>query len=190
MVMEVTMSLARRVRRPIAVVRRCWLAGALLAATPALGAAQQPATGCADQSGFDALDFWVGDWDVYIGDQQVGTDRVEKILAGCAVAEHWTSATGGLGQSLFYYQPVTGEWRQVWVTTGATQLGGVKEKRLTERLADGSVRFVGEIPVEGGGSYLDRTTLTPLDGGRVRQLIEISTDDGRTWQSTFDAVYR
>jgi len=172
------------------VIRTLGQAVALLAAIPVLGAGQQAATGCADQPGFAELDFWVGDWAVYIGEQQVGSDRVEKILAGCAVAEHWTSATGGLGQSLFYYQPVTGEWRQVWVTTGATQLGGVKEKRLTERLGDGSVRFVGEIPVAGGGSYLDRTTLTPLEGGRVRQLIEVSTDDGRTWQVTFDAVYR
>jgi len=171
-------------------MRRAGPIVALLAAIPCVGGAQQPATGCAGEPGFAALDFWVGDWTVHIGDQQVGTDRVEKILDGCAVAEHWTSATGGRGESLFYYQPVTGEWRQVWVTTGATQLGGVKEKRLTERLGDGSICFVGEIPVAGGGSYLDRTTLTPLDGGRVRQLIEISTDDGGTWQPTFDAVYR
>jgi hypothetical protein len=175
---------------PTGPLRRLGLVVALLALVPSTGSAQQPAVGCADQPGFDALDFWVGDWTVYIGELQVGTDRVEKILDGCAVAEHWTSATGGRGQSLFYYQRATGEWRQVWVTTGATQPGGVKEKRLAERLDDGSVRFVGEIPVAGGGSYLDRTTLTPLEGGRVRQLIEISTDDGRTWQATFDAVYR
>jgi len=175
---------------PTDVIRRLCFVVAVCAAIPGAGVAQQPATGCSDEPGFSELDFWVGDWTVYIGDQQVGTDRVEKILGGCAVAEHWASSTGGLGESLFYYQPVMGEWRQVWVTTGATQLGGVKEKRLTERLDDGSLRFVGEIPMVGGGSYLDRTTLTLLDGGSVRQLIEISTDDGRTWQATFDAVYR
>jgi hypothetical protein len=166
------------------------LATAFLAVLPGGAVAQQPAPGCAGLPGFAELDFWVGEWTVYVGEQRVGTDRVEKILGGCAVAEHWTSATGGAGESLFYYQPVTGEWRQVWVTTGATQPGGVKEKRLTERLDDGSLRFVGEIPVAGGGSYHDRTTLPPLDAGRVRQLIEISADDGRTWQATLDAVYR
>jgi hypothetical protein len=29
-----------------------------------------------------------------------------------------------------------------------------------------------------------------MDGGRVRQHIEISTDDGASWRTTFDAEYR
>jgi hypothetical protein len=36
---------------------------------------------------------------------------------------------------------------------------------------------------------LDRTTLTPLSDGRVRQVIEISRDHGTTWQTGFDAYY-
>ena len=43
---------------------------------------------------------------------------------------------------------------------------------------------------EGGATYLDRTTLTPRPGGEVRQHIEVSTDQGASWRSTFDAVYR
>ena len=35
-----------------------------------------------------------------------------------------------------------------------------------------------------------RTTLTPLPGGRVHQLIEWSNDDGRTWQTSFEGWYR
>jgi hypothetical protein len=41
-----------------------------------------------------------------------------------------------------------------------------------------------------GGSHLDRTTLTPLPGGRVHQVIEISRDAGKTWEIAFDAEYR
>ncbi len=77
----------------------------------------------------------------------------------------------------------------MWVTENATVPGGVKEKRLIERLEDGSVRFQGEIPMENGEGYLDRTTLTPLPDGRVRQHIEVSTDRGAAWRTTFDAVY-
>jgi hypothetical protein len=51
------------------------------------------------------------------------------------------------------------------------------------------VRFQGEIPKPDGTSYLDRTTLSPLSGNRVRQVIEISRDGGKTWQVTFDAEY-
>lgn len=42
----------------------------------------------------------------------------------------------------------------------------------------------------GGRRCLDRTTLTPLPGGGLRQVIEISTDQGATWQTTFVAEYR
>jgi hypothetical protein len=59
-----------------------------------------------------------------------------------------------------------------------------------EEFKDGGVRFQGEISKPDGTSYLDRTTLTPLTGDRVRQVIEISRDGGKTWQVTFDAEYR
>lgn len=51
------------------------------------------------------------------------------------------------------------------------------------------VRFQGELPREDGSLVLDRTTLSPLPDGRVRQVIETSTDGGRTWEVGFDAYY-
>ncbi len=161
------------------------LAFALAVAVPAN--AQAPA--CADTPGFHALDFWIGDWQVFVDTVEVGRNRITPILGGCAVREEWTATGGGRGESLFYYLPATDQWKQVWVTDRATARGGVKEKTLIERLDGGAVRFQGSIPVAGGGTYLDRTTLTPLADGRIRQLIEISTDGGRTWRATFDAVY-
>jgi len=153
------------------------------------GAAGQSPPTCAETPGFSKLDFWVGEWAVFVGDRQVGRNRIEKILDGCAVVESWTDAGGAEGRSLFYYSVATDTWKQVWVTGGATQPGGLKEKTLVLELPDGGVRFQGEIPLPDGGSYLDRTMLTPLEDGSVRQLIEISRD-GETWQATFDAIYR
>ncbi|MGD8867748.1 MAG: hypothetical protein PVI01_08960 [Gemmatimonadales bacterium] len=49
--------------------------------------------------------------------------------------------------------------------------------------------FQGEIPLPDGRTYLDRTTLTPLDGDRIRQVIEISGQAGVTWRTTFDAIH-
>ena len=146
--------------------------------------------GCVEDPDYGALDFWVREWDVFVGEQQVGTNRIKKILEGCAILEHWVATDGGEGKSLFYHQPATGEWKQVWVTTTPDRPGGVKEKTLVERLPGGGVRFQGEIPLVDGGSYLDRTTLTPLGDGTVRQVIERSTDGGETWQVGFDALYR
>lgn len=51
---------------------------------------------------------------------------------------------------------------------------------MIARFPDGSMRFLGEIPLDSSESYLDRTTLTPLAPDEVRQLIEISVDDGET----------
>jgi hypothetical protein len=71
-----------------------------------------------------------------------------------------------------------------------TDAGPIKEKRLIEDLNGSGVRFQSEIPHPDGSSHLDRTTLTPLPGGRVHQVIEISRDAGKTWETVFDAEYR
>lgn len=163
------------------------MAGVLFAQA-ADAAEQEPAT-CATTAGFQRLDFWLGHWDVYVGDRKVGENHIEKILEGCAVTEHWQGSGGGGGRSLFYYVPATETWKQVWVTGQATRPGGVKEKTLVEEMAGGGVRFQGEIILKSGRTYLDRTTLTPLEGGRVKQVVEVSRDGGSTWKATFDAVY-
>ena len=145
---------------------------------------------CDEDPGFAKLDFWLGDWNVFVGNELAGTNRIVKVLAGCAIEEHWTGAGGSRGQSLFYYLPATQQWKQVWVTENALRPGGIKEKSLVAEFEDGGLRFQGLITLPSGGSYLDRTTLTPLPDGSVRQQIGVSEDDGATWRSTFDAVYR
>lgn len=144
---------------------------------------------CTSQPAFSWLDFWVGEWDVFVGGKKVGRNRIERILDGCAVSEDWTDANGRQGRSLFYVDTATRTWKQVWVTDRALARGGVKEKALIERGPDGSLRFQGEIRLEGSGSYLDRTTLTPAGPDRVRQVIEVSTDRGQSWTTTFDGRY-
>jgi hypothetical protein len=163
---------------------------ALAAIGPGAGVARSQAPpSCAEEPAFSELDFWIGNWDVLVGQKPVGTNRIEKILNGCAVMEHWTDANGSEGKSLFYYHQATGEWKQVWVTGNATFPWGVKEKTLVERFDGGGVRFEGEIRLPDGGRYLDRTTLTPLPGGRVRQVIEVSHDGGVNWEGRFDGIY-
>ena len=169
---------------------RAWFVLLLLSlALPTVARSQQGA-GCAADSTYSALDFWLGEWDVFEGDQQVGTNRITRVLKGCAVLEEWRDTMGGEGRSLFYVEPGTHRWKQVWVTDDARQVGGTKEKHLVARLPDGGVRFQGELPLPDGRLVLDRTTLTPIRSGEVRQLIETSRDGGTTWRAGFDARYR
>jgi hypothetical protein len=147
---------------------------------------QQPPPRSCDGPLYRLLDFWVGSWDVFLPDgKKAGTNRIEKALAGCAIFEHWQDTAGGGGKSLFYAAGLQPVWKQVWVTDS----GSIKEKQLIEQLPGGALRFQGTLPRAGGDTVLDRTTLTPQDAGRVRQLIEQSDDNGVTWRTTFLGLY-
>lgn len=151
--------------------------------------AQKKLYSCNDAPGYHEMDFWLGEWVVRLGSRDVGTNRIHKMLKGCAIMEHWTAENGSEGKSLFYYDAATDVWKQVWVTDAAYTPGGLKEKVLVERLPRGGLRFQGEIVNANGETYLDRTTLIPQPDGSVRQWIQISTDGGEMWTSTFDAMY-
>lgn len=139
-----------------------------------------------------ALNFWLGNWRVVSPDAKTvyGQNVIEADLAGCVIFEHWSGTRGGEGKSLFYFNAKTGDWDQLWVTTDTSQPGGLKHKRLVDRFDDGSVRFQGAYPDTDGNQILDRTTLTPLENGDVRQLIEVSRDGGGEWLESFDATYK
>src|SRR4051794_6685385 len=169
---------------------RSWCLALLVSLGSAATARAQTGAGCASDSTYSALDFWLGEWDVLVGDQVVGTNRITRVLKGCAILEEWRDTMGGEGRSLFYVEPGTHRWKQVWVTDDARQVGGTKEKHLVAHLPDGGIRFQGELPLPDGRLILDRTTLTPTRPGEVRQLIETSRDGGTTWRAGFDAHYR
>jgi hypothetical protein len=170
----------------VAVRQLCLLALLL----PALALSQEdPQPACDDLDVYRELDFWVGRWDVFVGDRLVGSNLIEKTLNGCAILEHWRARDGGEGKSLFFVD-YDRHWAQIWVSQWAMTPGGVKEKVMVDDPPPGSVRFQGVVRHPEAGAWLDRTTLTPLADGEVRQLIEISQDNGATWNPTFDAIYR
>jgi hypothetical protein len=132
-----------------------------------------------------SLDFWVGDWDVYQGEKLVGRDKVEKILDGSAIMEHWQGSDSAQdsGKSFFYWRAESKTWKQVWVVPKR----GYKEK-VAEVVPNG-LRFVGKVFLPNGKSIPDRTTLTKLPDGTVHQVIE-QARDGKKWEAGFDAIYR
>ena len=138
------------------------------------------------EAGPGSLDFWLGRWTVLSPDgDALGENEIVALLGGAAVVERWRGADGGEGMSLFYYDRRGAMWKQVWVTDTWTH----KEKQLVDRRADGGLVFQGAIRARDGTEYLDRTTLTPLSDGRVRQVIETSVDGGGTWRLGFDGRY-
>ncbi|MGH9803928.1 MAG: TPR end-of-group domain-containing protein [Candidatus Acidiferrales bacterium] len=136
-----------------------------------------------DSPGHRAFDFWLGEWEVKTPQgQTAGTNLIEKILGGCALVENWTGSSGGAGKSWNYFNPATGRWTQRWVSDN----GGVIEYEGEFR--DAAMRFTG-TSYQRNTRVLSRMTFTPLDDGRVRQLIEHSGDAGKSWVVWFDAYY-
>jgi hypothetical protein len=157
------------------------LATPLLVAAFSLGATTPttpPPTGCAGES--HQFDFWIGDWNVINpAGKLAGHNRIESILGGCALAEHWDSASGGRGVSYNAYDATAKKWRQFWVDSH----GGVLE---LEGALDGRNMV---LRSKAGGSHVDRITWTPNDDGTVRQHWETSEDAGTTWTTSFDGRY-
>jgi hypothetical protein len=92
------------------------------------------------------LDFWIGDWDVEIRARNApdkpwgeakGTQRIESLLGGCVIAEHFTAegpAAPWAGKSYSMWQPKLGKWRQTWVDDAGNFLaltGGVEAGVMT-----------------------------------------------------------
>jgi tetratricopeptide (TPR) repeat protein len=140
---------------------------------------------CEADPAYHKMDFWLGSWVAVADGKKDGNDSIEKILNGSALTENWDDVDGHHGKSLFYYNPATGKRKQVWVTDA----GPLKEKMEVEAPEKGAVRFQGEISLRDGRTVLDRTTLTPLPGDRVHQVIEQSADGGKTWNVGYDAIY-
>src|SRR5687768_5124079 len=107
---------------------------------------------CGGDPVYRLLDFWIGEWTVTQGGALVGTNRIEKVLHGCAILEHWRDVEGGEGKSFFYVDASTKNWKQAWVTDH----GPMKEKVLMLRLPDGGIRFQGEVLQGQGTRVFDR----------------------------------
>ena len=154
--------------------------------------ADQNARPCEYEQVYRLLDFWLGEWEVFVNDnQKIGVSVVRKMVNGCAIQENFEQLDGFVGQNLFYYNNLSGEWKMIWVTGAAVSLGGVKEKVMTARGEDGGVRFTGELPDNATGSkIIDRSTITPVSKDRVNMLIQQSRDGGDTWITTFAGYYQ
>lgn len=149
--------------------------------------AQQEAACAASE--FHELDFWIGDWEVFSGeDGPKSADVViEPILGGCALHEIWTGARGprGNGRGLAAYEGSTGDWHYTWVSAG-----GRPQIMTGELLNDGKeMRFVREQPGPGGRARLHRWSLIDLPDGRVRELALASLDGGRNWETEYDLYW-
>lgn len=130
------------------------------------------------------FDFWIGDWEVYVGDKLAGTNRIDRILDGCVLQENWVGSRGGKGNSFNIYDQATGQWVQTWVDNS----GLLVQFRGT--YADGKMSLSGSSVGPKGEPTQTKLTFWNNPDGTVRQLWESSSDAGKTWTVMFDGLYR
>ncbi|MCG8413179.1 MAG: hypothetical protein MI746_03070 [Pseudomonadales bacterium] len=145
---------------------------------------------CSGNEQLALLDFWFGEWRVEneVG-EPLGRNTIFRLLNGCVVQERWQGVDGGVGISVFYISPQNGKLQQLWISGQALLPGGTKEKELVDFELGESVQFQGSYPL-GEETILDRTTLSRQDDGNILQLIEISRDNGVSWESAFRGIYK
>lgn len=152
-------------------------------ATDAPAASVAPA--CQDPA-FRQFDFWMGEWDVLVADgRKAGENLIVSINNGCALLESYQTASGYRGQSVNAYDAARGLWHQTWSDNGGLLLvieGGMQA---------GSMVMTGTRKrTTPQGEVLDRISWTPAEDGSVRQVWEVSADEGASWQPIFDGRYQ
>ena len=128
------------------------------------------------------FDFWVGEWDITSVKGKKAESSVQNILAGCVIFENYR-APGYEGKSFNIYDRNTKKWHQTWVDVGGAHIefdGGLQGDKMV---------LEGEQPTS-KGKLINRMEYTPNADGTVRQLWTYSTDDGKTWTTAFDGIYK
>lgn len=150
-----------------------------------LAAVRRRARPCEHDPRYLALDFWLGEWEVYDSQGRlVGLNSIQRLLSGCLILENWRSSGGGTGKSVNYYDPGSGRWHQDWVDASGQVI------HYEGEFKEGAMRLSGTLAGADGAVKASRMILAPGVEGVVRQVIETSADGGSSWQLWFQGEYR
>lgn len=138
------------------------------------------------------FDFWVGEWDVFgKSGTKVGNSKVSLLLDSCTILEEWTSAVlqNGFrysGKSFNMYNAATKNWQQYWVDNT-----GKITKYFNGHYEDGKMILqTANEQINDTLWQIQKMTFYNLGVNKVRQHGETSSNNGKTWVTSFDLEYR
>jgi len=153
-----------------------------------LTAQQKP---CSDPV-YRQFDFWLGEWEAF-GTQgkKAGDSKISAILDSCIILEEWTSSavSNGLryeGKSFNTYNAVTGQWQQTWVDNVAGSTEYLMGKFETDKITFETNPF----KFSKDTTAIRKLTFYNLGKDKVRQLGEITKNNGQAWITEYDLEYR
>lgn len=138
------------------------------------------------------FDFWIGDWEAFGTDgKKAGNSKISLILDSCVILEEWTSETvqQGLryaGKSFNTYNAATKQWQQTWVDNAA----GTNEYLIGKFSNNQMVYTSTPFKFSKDTMAIRKMTFSNLSPEKLRQLGEISKDNGIIWNIEYDLEYR
>ncbi|MBS1528784.1 MAG: hypothetical protein JSU01_00630 [Bacteroidetes bacterium] len=146
---------------------------------------------CQYDERYKKLNFWLGIWEVYIGnnfENKVAIDTITHGPGDCAIFENfvWTGGGSYKGRSMTFFDPSTQKFRMCWAGSSA-DIRNFEEIKNEPNM----IQFLAITNAPGNQLVHRRMTISynPSDGS-VHQFIENSFDFGRTWEVDFDAMFR
>jgi hypothetical protein len=151
--------------------------------TPALAAANSGP--CAADPQSRQLDYWLGNWNVgAAGASSQATSKVYLALDQCLVVESWDGGRGHSGENTFGYSPDDKTWYGMFADNE-----GRVHIFTHGQVASGVAEFQGTSQDPKGETVLNKVKVVRIDGNRVDQTWEKSTDNGATWVRVFRGEY-
>lgn len=137
---------------------------------------------CLYGSQYKRLDFWLGEWEVFVNDAKIATSSITKSEGGCTLYEDYKTTTGFLGRSTNYYDPTDKLYTQIWIDK-FNSISTFKEDASKE----GYLQMTAD---DGAGNLTRMTYVQDKIKDTVTQTVDSSTDKGKTWVTGFVGVYK
>ena len=131
---------------------------------------------------YKPLDFWIGEWDVYIKDKKTATSSITKSEGGCTLHEDYRTQSEYFGRSMNYFDPEDKKYTQIWIDkfNSITTFKEVEARK-------GYIKLQAD---NGKGTLTNMDYTLDMTTGNVTQTMEGSKDGGKTWKNTFVGVYK
>jgi hypothetical protein len=148
-------------------------------------------TPCSDPV-YRQFDFWLGEWEAFNPNgQKVGDSKISLILDSCVILEEWSSSSVNrgiryAGKSFNTYNAATRQWQQTWVDNA----GGSNEYLLGKFENNKIIYSSSPFLFSKDTMAIRKMTFTNLSPVTLRQLGEISKNNGVSWVTEYDLEYR
>ncbi|WP_299521593.1 hypothetical protein [Winogradskyella sp.] len=136
---------------------------------------------CKFDENYRKFDFWVGEWDVYVNGQKVAESSITNSNGDCGILENWRPTNSNGGSSISYYDSTYKKWKQNWVANGS-----VSHFEEPDDYSEGDMQLIAKAD----GVWYKMVYTYDKTEDTVRQTMESSSDEGKTWALSFDGLYK